>query len=168
MVGRYLLLMAATYLVWLSMKPKADGGLFDGFDISMPGSEPRGISNNNPGNLERNSIQWQGMSAVQTDDRFVQFDDPLYGIRAMGKTLETYYTQYDLRTINQIISRWAPPTENNTAAYVAAVSSRMGVGPDKLLIWPYQKAALIDAIIHHENGKQPYLAGTIENGLALA
>jgi len=44
----------------------------------------RGFRNKNPGNI-RKGIDWQGMRPNQTDSAFVQFIDPVYGIRAMNK-----------------------------------------------------------------------------------
>ena len=66
---------------------------------------------------------------VQTDKAFVQFETLAYGYRAAWKVMESYWKYFhDLPkpfNVRGIISRWAPPTENNTAAYIAAVE-RLG------------------------------------------
>ena len=57
-----------------------------------------------------------------------------YGWRAAFRPLcHTYYGKYKLRTIRDIITRWAPPKENNTEAYIRRVTDRIGIGPDKEL-----------------------------------
>ena len=43
----------------------------------------------------------------------------------------TYYGKYGLKTIRGIVSRWAPPKENNTEAYIRHVSDYTGIGPDR-------------------------------------
>jgi hypothetical protein len=132
---------------------------------------PRGIRNNNPGNIRLGS-PWFGLvpAAQQTDPTFCQFDTPVHGIRAMGKILCTYHDTYELNTIKDMISRWAPPNENDTAAYIANVAQLVGVRPtDTINIHdPNVLAPVVKAIIYHENGEQPYDDATIMNGVQLA
>ncbi len=130
-------------------------------------SQPRGIRNHNPGNI-RHGAQWQGMRAEQTDAEFVQFVSPEMGVRAMGKVLGTYLRAYYLDTPRGIIGRWAPPVENNTEAYVSAVSHAAGLSPDGVIETADQWVRLVEAMIHHENGRQPYQRQTIVNGLRLS
>ncbi len=128
----------------------------------------RGIRNNNPGNIEKNGINWDGLSPTQTDSRFYQFQTPEYGIRAMARILKTYQSAYGLNTIEQIINRWAPPNENNTASYVEHVSAAVGVEPGQIINVNDIMPELIAAIIKHENGKNPYSEQTIEKGVMMA
>ena len=129
----------------------------------------RGIRNNNPGNLERNETAWRGMAEEQTDERFITFASPEYGIRAMARVLRNYERRHGLRTIEQVISRWAPPSKNPTKAYIQHVSQELGISPtaplnlnnDDLL------SRLIRVIIQHENGTVPYDDKTIAKGIAL-
>lgn len=127
---------------------------------------PRGIRNNNPGNIVRSGVTWRGMSPDQSrDSRFVVFDAPEWGIRAMARVLKNYMAQgYD--TVQEVISRWAPPIENDTGAYVRAVANRLGVDP-RAPINPTYIPALIEAIIQHENGQQPYPPELIARGVEL-
>lgn len=67
---------------------------------------------------------------MQTDPAFFQFETMAYGYRAAFVTLNTYQRNYGLNTIRGMISRWAPPSENDTEAYIRAVSSRSGVPAD--------------------------------------
>ena len=68
---------------------------------------------------------------------FCQFSTMEYGWRAAFVILcKTYYGKYKLRTIRDIVSRWAPAKENNTAAYIRHVSDYTGIGPDRVLAPP--------------------------------
>lgn len=132
---------------------------------------PRGIRLNNPGNIDRNTTKWQGMSKDQSgDSRFVVFDHAKWGIRALAKTLMTYQSKHGLNTIRGIINRWAPPVENDTGSYVNAVAKAVGVKPDQKIdvtdaeiMFP-----LVEAIIKHENGVQPYEDGLLVEGIQAA
>ncbi len=127
----------------------------------------RGLRNNNPGNIRLDGTNWQGMSPTQTDPSFVQFVSPEYGLRAIAVILNTYMNNYGLNTVTGIISRWAPPTENDTAAYIADVANQMGVDPNQPLSQA-QIPSLVAAIVHHENGLQPYTTAQIDQAVALA
>lgn len=70
------------------------------------------------------------MAAAQTDSRFVVFDSMAYGFRAFFILMIQYYRTYGLCTIRQIVSRYAPCIENNTAEYVASVSRRLSYDAD--------------------------------------
>ena len=131
---------------------------------------PRGIRNNNPGNIRRNGDPWQGLAERQGDVEFFTFKSPIYGIRALARTLITYQDKYELRSIRKIISRWAPPRENNTNAYVRAVAADAGLDADQILdIHRFDHLLpLTKAIIRHENGHQPYTDTQLTKGLVLA
>lgn len=88
---------------------------------------PRGIRNNNPGNLRRSRDNWQGLRKEQTDPQFFQFKTMAYGYRALIRTLQNYRRVHGLRTLAEMIARWAPENENNTAAYVKAVCQDLQV-----------------------------------------
>ncbi|EJV1365820.1 structural protein [Pseudomonas aeruginosa] len=143
----------------------------------MRSNPPRGIRNFNPGNIRHTKgTRWQGMSANQNDSAFVQFTGPQWGIRAIARTLITYQDKHALRTIRQIISRWAPPSENNTESYIRQVAARVGVAPDaRIDVYDYRTMrTLVEAIVRHENGPGPlpegswYGEGVINEGLHLA
>ena len=135
---------------------------------------PRGIRNHNPGNIREFSgggIEWEGERATDDDPAFEEFDSPEYGIRAFGKILLTYQRKYNLKTVRGMISRWAPPFENNTEAYIKQVSAHMGVGPLQeidLSSSAFLMALMIEAMIKHENGIQPYEEETILAGVEMA
>lgn len=127
---------------------------------------PRGIRNKNPGNIERNSTRWKGMAASQTDSRFLVFKHEIWGIRAMARILLVNY-RAGRRSIAEIISRWAPGTENNTKSYIEFVGKTLGVDPYKPCDIPKLLPQLIPAIIRRENGIQPYSEEVIEIGIEL-
>jgi hypothetical protein len=129
-----------------------------------PDGMTRGESNKNPGNIERNYVKWQGMSSDQSADvRFVVFNTPHDGIRALAKLLLTYFNKYRHNTVQAIISRWAPQVENNTNAYVNHVSKALGVEPDSKIVLtnPDTLERIVTAIIVHENGRCLYDDATI-------
>ena len=131
---------------------------------------PRGIRNKNPGNLRRSKDPWQGLAERQGDIEFFTFKTPIYGIRALARTLISYQDKHNLRTITQILNRWAPTSENNTPAYVRAVADRTGFDSDQQLdVHSFDDLKpLVEAIIHHENGQQPYTDAEITKALVLA
>lgn len=91
---------------------------------------PRGLRNNNPGNIRINGDLFRGEIRPSTDKSFKQFETPAYGYRAIFKILRNYHTKYALNTIRKMIIRWAPGSENNTDAYIKSVSSYAGIPAD--------------------------------------
>lgn len=83
----------------------------------------RGIRNNNPANIRRGA-SWKGLRRYQTDF-FCQFENMSFGIRAFFVLMRTYHYRYNLNTISEILYRFAPLSENNTFAYISAVTSSM-------------------------------------------
>ncbi|END3473480.1 structural protein [Salmonella enterica] len=120
---------------------------------------PRGIRNNNPGNI-RQGDDWKGLvpKSQRTDKDFCQFTTPEYGIRAMIVILRNYQRKHGLNTISGIINRWAPTNENNTQAYIDSVAKATGAAPDQKVDTGDSRfmMKLLQAIIRHENGEQPY------------
>ena len=121
--------------------------------------EPRGIRNNNPLNIRKGS-NWQGEKHPQTDKSFEQFESMQYGVRAGFIILRRYMSGYNgltekFNTIEKIIRRWAPPSENNTKAYIEQVSKLTGI-PSTLKISFSQRSymvAIVDAMIRVECGQ---------------
>ena len=89
---------------------------------------PRGIRNNNPGNI-RNSdaTDWKGEIAAgaKKDDAFEEFKDMAHGYRALIRLLQNYRRKHGLQTVADFINRWAPRTENNTSGYITRVCREM-------------------------------------------
>lgn len=114
----------------------------------------RGQRNNNPLNIRRSSDKWKGMSDSQTDPAFVVFVSMYYGIRAAVIILRNYYKKHHLCTIQEIISRWAPLSENNTHRYVEYVSDTLKMSHLATLDMndPATIAHLIQAMAVFESG----------------
>jgi len=92
---------------------------------------PRGLRNNNPLNIRHSTDNFQG-EIKGKDKAFKTFISMPYGYRAAFVTLATYHSR-GCNTIEKIVSRWAPPNENNTAGYIANVERWSGVLRQKLL-----------------------------------
>lgn len=91
-------------------------------------SLPRGLRNNNPGNLVRTSIAWQGKipHSQNTDSYFEQFTHLPFGIRALMRDLISDYKKGS-DTVVKLITEFAPTFENNTAAYINTVANVAGI-----------------------------------------
>lgn len=116
--------------------------------------EKRGIRNNNPGNIRRGG-HWMGLSETQTDPDFCQFTSNMWGMRAMIIIIRTYVCRYNLRYVKDIISRWAPTNENNTAAYVKFVETYMKTAGSN----PTQPFYKLDFKPKYVNGAFQYTEG---------
>ena len=121
---------------------------------------PRGIRNNNPGNLRESpgdKTTWVGERSTNDDPIFEEFESPVFGIRALALVLLNYQRKHGLNNVEQIINRWAPPSENNTKAYAKRVANALGVGLRQPLDLRQQSTliALTRAIIRNENGPGP-------------
>lgn len=129
--------------------------------MKLRNTKPRGIRNNNPLNIRKNTIEWQG--AVGDDGAFVKFAFASDGIRAAARILKTYRDKYGLNTVAGIVARWAPPNENDTQSYIDSVAGKVGVAPSQTLS-DEDYPNLIRAMIYHENGQQPYPVIIINDG----
>ena len=92
---------------------------------------PRGLRNNNPGNLVITGIAWEGKVPVSqnTDGKFEQFTELRYGIRAMMRNIISK-VKSGTNTVTELISVLSPAFENNTAAYITTVASTLGISPN--------------------------------------
>lgn len=131
-----------------------DGNQSFGTIIELPPAEnksaPRGIRNNNPGNIVYGGFA-KSMGATGSDGRFAVFQSMEDGIKAAIELLKGYVAKgYD--TVRKIISRWAPPGENNTGAYIDAVAKKLGISADMRLSGD-QLGGVAQAIFQHENGR---------------
>ena len=118
---------------------------------------PRGIRNNNPGNL--NFVHQPGaVLEPGPNARFARFPTAEAGLEALRDQLCRYITRDGIDTVAGIISKWAPPTENDTAAYIRGVAHSLGVEPATRLGQPIPRliSGLMNAIIRFENGQNPY------------
>lgn len=144
----------------------------------MTSPTPRGIRNNNPGNIRKTTDRWQGLADAQPDDEFFSFKSPAWGIRAMARILLRYQDHYELATLEEIIRRWTPPVGHgpkgpytqDTDGAIRNIESFSGIGRfDVLNLHDYRDLEpLVRGIIYQENSKQPYPQSVIDRGLELA
>lgn len=123
-------------------------------------SIPRGYRNNNPLNIRISNENWLGKVSPNTDGTFEQFSEIKYGYRAAIKTLRSYYHKHNLRTIRQIVNRWAPAGDgnNNPASYAANVAQRSGIAADQSISWDKDTITkIVYGMAISECGLSPYL-----------
>lgn len=148
----------------------AGGGGFDGHGASGdwesapagPGGQvPRGIRNNNPGNLR----SWGDTPRI---GGYARFATPEAGLTAMIKNLQAQQSVHGLNTISGIISKWAPPSENNTAAYIAAVAKQTGFGASQPLDLKDKGtvAPLVSSIIKQEGNGAGYNKDMVDQAVS--
>lgn len=128
-----------------------------GASSNAPGGAPAPLRNNNPG-------------ALMPGGRLAQYPDQATGLQALDNNLQQYGKQ-GVNTIAGVVSKWAPPTANNTAAYIQDVSQRLGIPANQPidLSQPVVRQALSTAISLHENGPQGVFGapGAAPTGAAL-
>lgn len=139
-------------------------------------ADPRGYRLNNPLNIRRTATAWVGLAARQADAEFCAFESPEYGIRAAAKILQTYQEKHGIGTLRGVVSRWAPPEDNNdTSAYITAVSIWSGLDADEAVdlssyevVLPLLRAMCRVELGKPADGDRWYDAATWEKGLRLA
>lgn len=114
----------------------------------------RGLANNNPGNIRRSKVRYLGEVIPSRDAAFKQFASAEWGYRAIFVVLDTYRRRHGIDTLQGMIARWAPPSENDTQAYIRAVAQQTGLDPAQA-IDTQDRATMIPlaaAISRVENG----------------
>lgn len=114
----------------------------------------RGYRNNNPLNMRHDSDRWQGEIVPSQDGAFKQFETMAWGYRAAFKLLHNYQKNTGCRILSDFINRWAPPSENNTAAYIATVAKRAGLSDVSQIdtLNGDTMRAMVSAMSYVENG----------------
>lgn len=134
----------------------------------MAKTTPRGLRNNNPGNIRNNDkVKWQGEvdASSKKDFAFEEFKDRTSGYRALLKLLRNYNKLHGCRSIADYIRRWAPEHENNTSGYITRVCREMQV-PTSCVPDPDDKSVMVAfaaAISQVENGV-PAVLSEVEAG----
>lgn len=121
-----------------------------------PNDIPRGIRNHNPGNVRSSpAFRWLGQVSVDSDG-FVINSAPAFGLREIMVIFHNYQLFHGLKTTYQLIQRWAPSKENDTADYTRFVAGRLIVSPDQPLDMLEVWCRWTHAIVLYENGQDPY------------
>ena len=128
----------------------------------------RGLLNKNPGNIRLSKTVWIGEVRPGRDKSFCEFETMAYGYRALLKLLQNYKIRYNCDTIHKMISRWAPPNENNTESYIGNVSRKVGLSADAVVDVTNKDVMLkiAAAISESENGVKAVMSD-IETGWSL-
>ena len=136
------------------------------FRKSIRKAMTRGYRNRNPGNIRKTEKLWEG-EVKGTDEDFKTFRSMAYGYRALFALLREYISK-DYNTIEKIINRYAPSSENATEAYIATVSRRAGIAPEDVLNFVNINKIkdIVAAISYVENGIPPNIV-EIDNGYKL-
>lgn len=121
------------------------------------------IGENNPFNIRYNSRnQWLGQSKPIRG--FCSFKSLDYGVRAALMLVMRSYRKKDLLTVSEIVSRYAPTTENDTQAYIDYVCHRMGVLPFDILSTKSDYCELLSAMSEFEgNPVASYVINNVIN-----
>ncbi len=134
---------------------------------SFPAGTPRGIRNNNPGNIEFHG-QAGALKEAGPTGRFAVFETVEQGLAALANQLRSY-ARRGIDSVQGIISKFAPPNENNTVAYIQSVAKALGVAANEKLDLGNSQllAGLMKSIIKVENGRVPYTAEQLSAAAAL-
>lgn len=124
---------------------------------------PRGLRNCNPGNIRINSDLFQGEIRPSKDKSFKQFETMAYGYRSVFRILSNYRKNYGLDTIRKMIGRWAPENENDTDAYIKAVSDYAGIPADDTINIAdrEQMIRIVAGMSKVENGREANMSDVI-------
>lgn len=147
-------------------------------DLNIGGSNAknRNYRNNNLGNLVFANQEGATLEApnAKGEQRFARFNTPEEGIRALANQVSSYYNgtsaaagHQKLQTVSSIISKWAPPNENNTNQYIDNVSKYLGVSPNEKIDVsnPEVMTQLVRAIATKEGGNPAVNNEFIKNAL---
>ncbi len=117
---------------------------------------PRGERNNNIGNIDWRADR-NRPGQLGSDGRFIRFATPEQGVQAAVEVLHRYESAYGINTLQGMIHRWAPPSENNTGNYIAHMERHVGVSATSRLDLndPVLMAKIIQAKGLMENGAGP-------------
>jgi hypothetical protein len=119
---------------------------------------PRGMRNNNPGNIEDGPFAQKLPGYIGSDGRFAKFASLDDGNAAMETLLRSYGNR-GFNTPDAIVNRWAPPSDNNpTKAYAANIAKALGVDPTTKIDLnnPQTMATIRTAMTRQENGPQGF------------
>lgn len=124
----------------------------------------RGYKNNNPLNIRHDRDTWRGEVKPSRDSAFKQFETMAWGYRAAFKLLRNYQLRNGCRILSDFINRWAPPSENNTSAYVRTVCQRTGLADVSAIdtLCEDEMLRIVAAMSFVENGVPAVMEDVIE------
>ena len=128
----------------------------------------RGLRNCNPGNIRHSATRYRGEVVPSRDRAFKEFESMAWGYRAMFMLLDSYRRRHRLGTLRQMLSRYAPPTENFTEGYIRFIVQHTGIGADEVVDTRNQSdmIPIVAAMSEIENGERAIIKD-IEAGWTL-
>lgn len=105
--------------------------------------------------MRHDNDEWQGEVIPSQDAAFKQFKSMAWGYRAAFKLLHNYQKHHGCRILSDFINRWAPPSENNTSAYISTVARRAGLSDVSQIdtLDGDTMKAVVSAMSYVENGE---------------
>jgi hypothetical protein len=161
-LGVAAVLAAAAYILTTQDVQAEDSS---GGNVSGAGNSSNGFAINNPLNLRYlSSNAYNGQTG--NHNGYGVYSTLAAGVRAAGLQLSKD-VQGGMTTLSDLITSWAPPSDNNdTAAYISDVSGRTGIAPSEPLAWPEDQVDVIQAMAYHENGYNPMSDSDVESYVA--
>ena len=108
------------------------------------------VAKNNIFNIRAGRAQWLGMTG--TCRGFVEFDTREHAIRAWLVLMRNYRRLYGCKTIRRIVSRFAPPSENQTERYIRYCCQTVVLGDNADICQDIMYAMLGVAMARMETG----------------
>lgn len=152
--------------IWAGAAGSAGGLSKTGYKPTKPGESGATVSEspdaaamtggptsnrNNPGNIR--VTPWSKAHGAQGEMKSIAtFATPEAGAQAMTDLLQSgIYKGKGINTVSGIITKWAPPSENNTAAYIKFVHDQTGLDVNTVLK-PEDYPKLQQAMTRFEGG----------------
>lgn len=104
-------------------------------------------------------IRANNPGALMPGGKLAQFKTPEEGLKAIDDNL-TAYGKKGVNTLAGVITRWAPPNENDTQSYISHVAQVTGLNPSQPidLSNPLVRHQISAGIVQHENGRKAIYA----------
>ena len=124
---------------------------------------------NNPGNLVFAGQRGATVGETVAGHTFAKFQSTEEGVAALYRQLQLYQKR-GIDTLTEIMGVYAPEGDNNTGAYINALSKTTGLNPNQQLNFgdPATAAAMIRGISQHEAGKSYLNDQQILSGINMA
>lgn len=148
-IGWLLGLTGLAWVLWMALRKKESE---NGVTVIQLGGDTRGWRNKNVLNVRWNAANdWQGQTG--SDPVFCVFSNYEDGLRAAVKIIAKYWSDYNLRTVAQVLGRYAPDGDayNDPAGYLRAVKELVGLEASDVLDTTYKAAKLVKAMAYVES-----------------
>ena len=122
-----------------------------GGDVNQ--SSPLSVRNNNFGNLRNPQTGDFQQYATPEEGKSAMLRDLALKLSGKSPVMQSKYGQGYTPTIENVVSTWAPPSENDTQNYINFVSKQTGLAPNQPLL-PADVERIAPAIAQMEGGAQ--------------